>query len=101
MTGATWRDGVGKWEVRVEDLTSGQVFTDQGEVLINAGGFLNTWKWPDIEGIETFRGHLVHSADWDGTYSFEGKRTAIIGSGSSAIQIVPKLQPGNPRSSLL
>jgi len=54
----------------------------------------SNWKWPDIPGVHDFKGHLAHSAKWDDSYSFQDKRVAVIGSGSSAIQIVPKLQPG-------
>lgn len=52
---------------------------------------LSNWKWPSIDGLNTFKGKLVHSASWDTDYSFEGKRVASIGIGSSGIQIVPQL----------
>lgn len=51
----------------------------------------SNWKWPNIEGIETFKGKLLHSARWDQEYDFTGKRVASIGIGSSGIQIVPQL----------
>jgi cation diffusion facilitator CzcD-associated flavoprotein CzcO len=54
---------------------------------------ISSWKWPDIPGLETFKGHMAHSARWDESYSFNDKAVAVIGSGSSAIQIVPKIQP--------
>ncbi|KAH7082480.1 hypothetical protein FB567DRAFT_551421 [Paraphoma chrysanthemicola] len=89
---AVWNDAKGKWVLRVEDLATGQMIEDEAEVLINAGGFVNTWKWPDVSGLESFRGKLLHSAAWDNTVSFENKTVAVIGSGSSAIQIVPRIQ---------
>jgi cation diffusion facilitator CzcD-associated flavoprotein CzcO len=52
---------------------------------------LSNWKWPNIEGIHSFRGKLIHSARWDQDYDFTDKRVAVIGIGSSGIQIVPKL----------
>ena len=52
------------------------------------------WKWPAIQGIHDFKRRLLHSASWDAGYDFAGKRVAVIGAGSSAIQIVPKLTPG-------
>lgn len=51
----------------------------------------SNWKWPNIEGIHDFKGKLVHSARWDQEYDFADKRVALIGIGSSGIQIVPKL----------
>lgn len=55
---------------------------------------ISNWKWPSIEGIESFRGRLMHSARWDSSYKFADKRVACIGIGSSGIQIVPKLAEG-------
>lgn len=53
------------------------------------------WKWPAIKGRETFKGSMVHSANWDDSVQLEGKRVAVIGSGSSAVQIVPNIQPSS------
>lgn len=52
----------------------------------------SNWKWPDIEGLESFKGKLMHTAQWDDSYDFEGKRIAVIGVGSSAVQVIPQLQ---------
>jgi len=49
------------------------------------------WKWPEIEGLHSFKGKLVHSADWDHDYNYSNKRVALIGNGSSGIQILPQL----------
>lgn len=54
----------------------------------------SAWKYPDIEGIQDFKGKLLHSASWDESYKFDGQRVAVIGIGSSGIQIVPKIAPG-------
>lgn len=51
------------------------------------------WKWPNIPGLDTFEGKLMHSAAWDGQYDLKGKRVAVIGGGSSSVQIVPSIQP--------
>ncbi|KAK1761804.1 hypothetical protein QBC33DRAFT_582134 [Phialemonium atrogriseum] len=93
VIGATWNGKAGQWEIEVEDLKTGKTFVDKAEVFINACGFLNKWKWPEIPGLQSFKGHLAHSARWDDSYSFQGKTVAVIGCGSSAIQIVPKIQP--------
>lgn len=73
----------------MEDLTSmtGKVLQHECDILIDASGFLNTWSWPDIVGFEDFKMPKVHSAHWDDSLDLGGKRVAIIGNGSSAIQV--------------
>ncbi|RDW76107.1 hypothetical protein BP5796_06928 [Coleophoma crateriformis] len=93
VVGATWQAEKGKWKVGVENTVNGETFFDEAEVLINAGGYLSSWVWPQIPGLESFKGHMTHSAHWDDKYVYnETKTVAVIGSGSSAIQIVPQLQ---------
>lgn len=58
-------------------------------LLILATGFLSQPKKPDIPGVETFAGKIVHTADWDHSYDFTGKRAAVIGTGASAVQALP------------
>jgi thioredoxin reductase len=50
------------------------------------------WKWPTIAGLEDFKGTLLHSANYDLSVDLTGKRVAVIGSGSSGIQIVPAIR---------
>ncbi|OAA68631.1 Flavin monooxygenase-like protein [Niveomyces insectorum RCEF 264] len=87
---ATWNEATGKWEIQVE-AGDGSTFLDKCDVFINAGGVLNNWKLPAIPGLDSFKGKLVHTARWDTSYDFTGKRVASIGIGSSGIQIVPQL----------
>jgi cation diffusion facilitator CzcD-associated flavoprotein CzcO len=54
----------------------------------------SNWQWPTIDGLDKFQGTLMHSARWDDSYDFTGKKVACIGIGSSAIQIVPNLAKG-------
>ena len=61
-------------------------------MLINGTGFLNSWKWPKIPGLHDFKGQLLHSANWDPSVDWKDKTVAVIGTGSSAIQMVPQLQ---------
>ncbi|KAI9665674.1 MAG: hypothetical protein M1821_003608 [Bathelium mastoideum] len=82
----------GKWHVRVKDLTSGYEFEDVSDVLISARGNLNNISWPKIDGLQSFKGEIMHSARWNEGYDFRNKRIGVIGSGSSAIQIIPNLQ---------
>jgi len=72
------------------------VTTRKGEVhranvLVSGMGGLSTPAYPALEGLETFKGKTFHSADWDHGYDLAGKRVAVIGTGASAIQFVPKV----------
>lgn len=72
------------------------IFTKSGEtivanVFINGMGPLNRPVYPNIKGIETFTGKTFHSSDWDHNFELDGKRVAVIGTGASAIQIVPNI----------
>lgn len=62
-------------------------------MLISATGILNEWNWPTIPGLHDFKGHLIHTADWDDSYDVTGKNIALIGGGSSGIQVLPQIQP--------
>lgn len=70
-----------------------QTVVDTADVLISARGVLNDWKMPDIPGLNDFKGELMHSANWDPNTQVEGKLIALIGGGSSGIQILPNIQP--------
>ena len=73
------------------------VETSQGEwtadILISANGGLAEPRTPEIEGIDDFKGEIMHSAKWNVQQKLQGQRVAVIGTGASAIQIVPKIQP--------
>ena len=56
-------------------------------------GPLTEPKIPDIPGLEDFEGAVFHSARWNHDYDLAGKRVASIGTGASAIQYVPEIQP--------
>ncbi len=84
---AAWDEGAQRWTVRT---SAGTVTSD---VLVSAAGALSEPKMPDIEGIETFQGEVFHSARWNHDYDLTGKRVAVVGTGASAIQIVPEIAP--------
>lgn len=90
VVGAWWQEDLGQWKVRVEH--AGTQRDEFCEVLISAQGVLVHEAWPKgVEGLRNFKGHLTHSASWDHTYDYSGKRIAVIGNGSSGIQIVPQM----------
>ena len=63
----------------------------RARTVILASGPLPDSSFPDIRGLDSYRGHKIHSARWDHDYDFAGKRVAVIGTGASAIQIIPEL----------
>ena len=86
VEGARWDGDARRWRVTVDD---GETLSAQ--FLVVATGFLCQPCTPDIPGIGTFAGRIVHTAKWDHTYSFADRRAAIIGTGSTAVQVVPEL----------
>jgi cation diffusion facilitator CzcD-associated flavoprotein CzcO len=84
---ARWDGEAAHWELLT---TSGERTAD---VLISATGPLSDPKVPDIPGLADFPGRVFHSARWDHGFELDGKRVAVVGTGASAIQIVPSIQP--------
>ena len=78
----TWHVTVKRQDGSVDALTANAV--------ISAVGQLNRPVIPDFDGLETFEGESFHSARWQHDVSLEGKRVAVIGTGCSAVQLVPK-----------
>jgi len=68
------------------------IFLKKNDSLIRSLGILNNWKWPDIEGLHDFKGPILHSACWDHSVEFKDKKAAVIGVGSTSVQITPALQ---------
>lgn len=86
VDGAQWDEDAKLWRVAV---SGGE--TLRARFLIAATGFLCQPKIPDIPGIDTFGGRILHTAAWDDDYCLAGRRAAIIGTGSTGIQVVPEL----------
>lgn len=70
------------------------------DFVVSATGPLSDPKIPDFPGLDTFEGKVFHSAQWDHDYDLRGKRVAVIGTGASAIQIVPSIAPDADRLTL-
>jgi cation diffusion facilitator CzcD-associated flavoprotein CzcO len=85
---ATWDDTRHVWRVRLADGT-----IDQCGVLVSAVGFLNVPRYPDWPGLDDFAGPRFHTARWEHHHDLTGKVVAVVGTGSSATQVVPAIQP--------
>ncbi|KZT12304.1 FAD/NAD-binding domain-containing protein [Laetiporus sulphureus 93-53] len=96
---ARYEELTGKWHLRVRR----PMFTDTADFLFTGVGMLSRWKWPEIDGLNTFEGKLLHTANFDvgertwekavEDWQWRTKKVGVIGSGSSAIQTVAALQP--------
>jgi len=88
VIGAVFDDDHDVWRV---ELDSGEVLT--ARYLINASGVLTIPKPPDIDGVDSFAGLTMHTARWDHNQDLTGKRVAVIGTGASAVQVIPEIAP--------
>ncbi|MBA3827035.1 MAG: NAD(P)/FAD-dependent oxidoreductase [Ktedonobacterales bacterium] len=82
-----WDDGDARWHI----TTSAGEYT--ADISISGQGPLSEPAIPAIPGLASFAGALFHSAQWDHTHDLAGERVAVIGTGASAIQFVPQIQP--------
>jgi cation diffusion facilitator CzcD-associated flavoprotein CzcO len=83
-TGAEWSAEKGKWEVQFRDCKTDIHFVRYATILVTAVGGLSVPKDVDFEGKEVFKGEAFHTARWNHSYDYTGKRMAIIGNGCSA-----------------
>lgn len=81
VTKAVWDEQRAKWAIRVNDDASGTILERSCDILINASGILNNWKWPEIPGLQSFTGTLLHSAHYDNSVDLTGKHVGLIGNG--------------------
>jgi cation diffusion facilitator CzcD-associated flavoprotein CzcO len=86
VTGLEFDEEAGIWTIKTNSRKRLRART-----VVLASGPLPDSSFPDIRGLETYEGHKIHSARWDHDYDFTGKRVAVIGTGASAVQIVPEL----------
>ncbi|MFI7481604.1 flavin-containing monooxygenase [Kocuria sp. M1R5S2] len=87
VSAATWDDETARWTV----VAGGHSFSCR--ILVTASGHLSDPKIPELPGIGEFRGTIFHSARWDHSADLRGKRVGVVGTGASAIQIVPAIAP--------
>ncbi len=81
---ASWSEQDQRWHL-VD--ASGQFW--RARLLVPALGGLSRPAWPDIPGLDTFAGKIVHSQQWDEELDVSGRRVAVIGTGASGVQLIP------------
>jgi cation diffusion facilitator CzcD-associated flavoprotein CzcO len=88
VSGAVYDEQTARWDVEV----NGSRLID-AKVLVSGVGALHVPKTPALPGIETFEGEAFHSSRWRHDVALDGRRVAVVGTGASAIQIVPSIAP--------
>lgn len=86
VTEARWDEATSTWEV-----TTNKGETHRARFLIPATGFLSQPHTPDFPGMDDFAGQVVHTAAWPDHVDLAGKRVGIIGTGATAVQLIPEL----------
>jgi cation diffusion facilitator CzcD-associated flavoprotein CzcO len=89
VVAAQWDEETSSWT-----LTTANGEQIPADVVVCATGVLHHPAVPDIPGLDEFAGAVVHTARWEDTVDTDGKRIAVIGTGSTGVQIVSALQPG-------
>ena len=93
---AVWSDSDLHWKVKVnvsgeKTAQFGSEYTINADFLVSGVGQLNSPRHPEIDGLNNFKGKIMHSARWDWSYNLEGKKICIIGSGATSAQIIPEV----------
>jgi cation diffusion facilitator CzcD-associated flavoprotein CzcO len=88
IVGAAFDEDQDVWRLETRD---GDAIT--ARYVVNAAGALSQPKFPDIEGVEDFEGITMHTSRWDHAVDLRGKRVGIVGTGASAVQVIPAIAP--------
>ena len=80
VIGASWSDKASEWNIKVAN-SEGVESNHVCDIFISASGILNAWRWPDIPGLSSFKGPLLHSARWNDNVDLNGKVVGLIGNG--------------------
>ncbi|MCW2801427.1 MAG: monooxygenase [Aeromicrobium sp.] len=88
VEGAVWDEDSEHWTV---NIAGGERL--HARMLLTATGFLSQPAMPDIQGIESFAGTILHTAKWDDSIDLVGRKAAVIGTGATAVQLIPEIAP--------
>ncbi|KAL5351639.1 hypothetical protein ACLOAV_003499 [Pseudogymnoascus australis] len=93
---ATWNESLKQWSTVVRTTSEKEAeyspsYTITSDFLVSAVGQLNVPAYPNIDGLDSFQGKVMHSARWDRSFDLKDKRIAVIGNGATAAQIIPTI----------
>ena len=90
VTRATWDEASGDWLLDLRGADGGTT-TMRADAVVSAVGQLNRPRYPDIPGLDRFKGTVAHTGEWPQDLAWEGERIAVLGTGASAFQLAPAL----------
>jgi len=90
VVSARWDEDASQWLVEARSV-DGLTRTLAAKFVVSAAGIFNQPKYPDIEGIASFEGEVVHTARWPDGADYKGRRVAVIGGGATGAQLLPKM----------
>jgi cation diffusion facilitator CzcD-associated flavoprotein CzcO len=85
--GARWLEKGSRWHVYLEDIVTGVQFIHETKVLMSAVGAYTNPHDPNIPGLESFEGQVVHTARWEKDYDLRGRNVVIFGNGCQSILV--------------
>lgn len=88
----TWDENALLWRAQIR-RADGETYTVSANAVVSAVGMLNRPKVPALKGLESFAGPKFHTARWDHSADYKGKRVGMIGTGASGMQVGPAIQP--------
>ena len=90
---AEWSEPEGIWNIKARNTQSGELIHDWCHILVQGTGYLNKPAWPTLPSLDLYTGTKLHSANYDESVSLKDKEVLLIGGSSSAVQILPAIQP--------
>jgi len=91
VTSVEWDDSKNHYQITAEDTLTGKSGNSTAEIVISAIGVLETPRFAQVPGLDTFKGDMFHSARWNYNVDLKGKRVGVVGNGASASQFIPKI----------
>lgn len=91
VVSVNWDASAQLYHVTIEDEKTRTESVVDAEVVVSCTGILEQPRYPDIEGVDNFKGEMMHSARWNHQINLAGKRVGVVGNGSSATQFVPRI----------
>ncbi|MHC3001228.1 flavin-containing monooxygenase [Gordonia sp. GN26] len=90
VVSATWSEGDQRWQVVIRDA-AGKTSTRSARAVVSALGMLNAPNIPDVPGLDSFAGTVVHTAQWDPALDLTGKKVIVLGTGCTSVQVVASI----------
>ncbi|MCH9734716.1 MAG: NAD(P)/FAD-dependent oxidoreductase [Actinomycetia bacterium] len=88
---ARWHEDSCQWELHVQRGGTEDLTTITADVVVSAVGLFGSPKFPEIAGLDDFRGSVLHTSRWDHSVDLAGKKVAVVGTGASGVQVIPEL----------